>query len=260
MSMRVVSIINLKGGVAKTISSTSMAYILSQIYNYRVLLIDNDKQGNTTKLFNLHDEEGMSIANIMTDRNINIEDVIAKTQYENLDVIPADMRLLKANLNVIMDATRPQQFILKNVLEQIDEDYDFCIIDNPPDINISVINALVASDDVMIPIKIDKFTFDGVDELIERIEEAKQMNPKLKLQGCFVTQYCKNIVNQQGEEVLNNQDRYPMFKNHIRRSIKADESTFSNLPLVGYSRRCTASKDYIELVEEYLDKIQGGTK
>ena len=179
MNMRVVSIINLKGGVAKTISSTSMAYILSQIYNYRVLLIDNDKQGNTTKLFNLHDEKEMSISNIMTDRNIDIEDVIAKTQYENLDVIPADMRLLKANLNVIMDATRPQQFILKNVLQQIDEDYDFCIIDNPPDINISVINALVASDDVMIPIKIDKFTFDGVDELIERIEEAKQMNPKL---------------------------------------------------------------------------------
>lgn len=260
MSMRVVSIINLKGGVAKTISSTSMAYILSQIYNYKILLIDNDKQGNTTKLFNLHDEEEMSIADIMTERNIDIEDVIASTQYENLDVIPADMRLLKANLNVIMDATRPQQFILKNALEQIEDDYDFCIIDNPPDINISVINALVASDDVMIPIKIDKFTFDGVDELIERIEEAKLMNPKLKLQGCFVTQYSKNIVNQQGEELLNNQNKYPMFKNHIRRSVKADESTFSNLPLVGYSKRCTAAKDYIELVKEYLDKIQGGRK
>ena len=258
MSMRVVSVINLKGGVAKTISSTSMAYILSQIYNYRVLLIDNDKQGNTTKLFNLHDEEEMSIANIMTDKNVDIEDVIAPTQYKNLDVIPADMRLLKANLNVIMDATRPQQFILKNALEQIEEDYDFCIIDNPPDINISVINALVASDDVMIPIKIDKFTFDGVDELVERIEEAKLMNPKLELQGCFVTQYSKNMVNQQGEELLNSQNKYPMFKNHIRRSVKADESTFSNLPLVGYSKRCTAAKDYIYLVEEYLDKIQGG--
>ena len=260
MSMRIVSIINLKGGVAKTISSTSMAYILSQIYNYRVLLIDNDKQGNTTKLFNLHDDEKMSIADIMTDRNIDIEDVIAQTKYENLDVIPADMRLLKANLNVIMDATRPQQFILKNALEQIEEEYDFCIIDNPPDINISVINALVTSDDVLIPIKIDKFTFDGVDELIERIEEAKLMNSKLKLQGCFVTQYSKNMVNQQGEELLNNQNKYPMFKNHIRRSVKADESTFSNLPLVGYSKRCTAAKDYIELVEEYLDKIQGGRK
>ena len=258
MSMRVVSIINIKGGVAKTISSTSMAYILSQIYNYRVLLVDNDKQGNTTKLFNLHDEEEMSIADIMTERNIDVEEVIATTQYKNLDVIPADMRLLKANLNVIMDATRPQQFILKNALEQIEEEYDFCIIDNPPDINISVINALVASDDVMIPIKIDKFTFDGVDELIERIEEAKQMNPKLKIQGCFVTQYSKNLVNQQGEELLNNQDKYPMFNNHIRRSIKADESTFSNLPLAEYSKRCTAAKDYIELVKEYLEKIHGG--
>ncbi len=147
MSMRVISVINLKGGVAKTMSSINIAHILATVHNKRVLLVDNDKQGNTTKLFGLHDEDEMSIADIMTDKEIDITDTIAATQYENLDVIPADMRLLKANLNVIMDVGRPQHNRLSKALKQIEEDYDYCIIDNPPDINISVINALVASDD-----------------------------------------------------------------------------------------------------------------
>ncbi|NFO41980.1 ParA family protein, partial [Clostridium botulinum] len=140
--MRVISIINLKGGVAKTISSINIAHILATVHNKKVLLIDNDKQGNTTKFFNMHDAEELSIANVMTDKNIYIEDVIVPTQYENLDLIPANMHLLKANLDVIMDVGRPQQYRLRKALKQIDEEYDYCIIDNPPDINISVINAL----------------------------------------------------------------------------------------------------------------------
>lgn len=250
--MKVISIINLKGGVAKTMSSINIAHILSTIHNKKVLIIDNDKQGNTTKLFNLHSEEELSIANIMTDREINIEEVIVPTQYENLDLIPANMKLLKANLDVIMDVSRPQQYRIKKALDQIKDDYDYCIIDNPPDINMSVINALVASNDVLIPIKVDKFAFDGMSELIEQIENAKEMNPKLSLKGCFITQFSKNQVNIQGEELLNSNTEYRMFKTHIRRTVKVDESTFANLPILEYSKRCGASKDYMDLVEEYL--------
>ncbi len=250
--MKIISIINLKGGVSKTVSSINIAHILSTIHNKKVLLVDNDKQGNTSKLFKLHSEEELSIADIMTEKNINIENVIVPTQYENLDLIPANMNLLKANLNVILDSSRPQQYILRNALEQVKDHYDYCIIDNPPDINISVINALVASDDVLIPIKIDQFAFDGMNELIEQIENAKVMNPKLNLKGCFVAQFAKNQVNIQGEELLNNSN-YPMFKTHIRRTVKVDESTFANLPILEYSKGCVASKDYKDLVEEYLD-------
>lgn len=250
--MKIISVINLKGGVAKTISAINIAYIIATVHNKRVLLIDNDKQANTTKLFNLHDEEEMSIANIMVEEDININDVIAPTQYKNLDIIPSNMNLLKANLVVIKDESRPQQTRLRKALDQIDEDYDYCIIDNPPDINISTINALVASNDVLIPIKIDKFTFDGMDELVEQIENAKEMNTKLTLKGCFITQFSKNKLNIQGKEILNNNTKYPMFKTHIRRTVKIDESTFANLPILEYSKRCGASKDYVELVEEYL--------
>jgi chromosome partitioning protein len=253
MSMQVISVINLKGGVAKTMSSINIAHILSTIHNKKVLLVDNDKQGNSTKFFNLHDEKGLSIADIMTERNINIEEVIMPTQYEKLDLIPANMKLLKANLNVIMDSSRPQQYILRKALGQIQNKYDYCIIDNPPDINISVINALVASNDVLIPIKIDQFAFDGMKELTEQIEFTKEMNPKLKLKGCFVTQYARNQVNLQGEEFLKNNTSYPMFKTHIRRTVKIDESSFQSKPILECSKRCSAAKDYIDLVEEYLN-------
>ncbi|UZP01907.1 ParA family protein [Clostridium botulinum] len=251
--MRTISIINLKGGVAKTVSSVNISHILATNYDKRVLLIDNDKQGNATKMFSLHDEEELSIADIMCNPEIDVEDVIIPTQYKNLDLIPANMRLLKANLDVIKDDDKEQQTILKRALSQVCDNYDYCIIDNPPDINISVINSLVSCEDVLIPIKIDKFAFDGLEELNEQIENVKQINPKIKLKGCFITQYQNNDVNNQGEEVLIKNNKYPMFKTHIRRTPKVDESTFASLPVCDYSKRCAASKDYLQLVEEYLD-------
>jgi chromosome partitioning protein len=251
--MKVLSIINLKGGVAKTMSSVNIAHILATVYNKKVLVIDNDKQGNSTKLFGRHSDEKLSIADLITNR-CSIDEVIVNTDFENLDLIPANMKLLKANLDVIMDVSRPQQTRLKKHLDGISDYYDFCIIDNPPDINVSVINALVASDHVMIPIKIDKFAFDGMEELIEQIDNAKEMNPKLELKGCFVTLFAKNDVNVQGEDLLNSNCKYKMMKTHIRRTVKIDESTFANAPILEYSKRCGAAKDYISLVEEYLNK------
>ena len=224
---------------------------LALIYNKKVLIIDNDKQWNTTKLFGRHNDEKLSIADLITNR-CSIDEVIVSTSFENLDLIPANMKLLKANLDVIMDVSRPQQTRFKKHLDEIADYYDFCIIDNPPDINVSVINALVASDHVMIPIKIDKFAFDGMEELIEQIENVKEINPKLELKGCFVTLFTKNDVNVQGEDLLN--CKYKMMKTHIRRTVKIDESTFANTPILEYSKRCGAAKDYIALVEEYLNK------
>ena len=138
--MKKISIINLKGGVGKTMSSINIAHILATVYKKRVLIIDNDKQGNTTKFFNKHEEEDYSISDLLTNR-CSIDEVILKTGFENLDLIPANMSLAKANLEIIKDETSPQPFRLKNHLEEIEEEYDYCVIDNPPDINISAINA-----------------------------------------------------------------------------------------------------------------------
>lgn len=254
MKMKTVSIINLKGGVAKTISAVNIAHILAVVHGFRVLLVDNDKQGNASKMFGLHSYDAPGIAEIMTERHPSLDEIIAPTAYPNLDVIPANMNLLRANLQVLLDSSRPQQTRIRSALKGVADRYDYCIIDNAPDINISTINALVASDDVMIPVKIDKFAFDGLAELKEQIDNTREeLNPDISLKGCFVTCYQRNEVNNQGEEWLHNQKDFPLFRTHIRKTEKVDESTFAAAPIIEYSRRCGAAIDYIDLVSEYLE-------
>ena len=253
--MKIISIINLKGGVAKTISSANIAHILSSVHQKKVLIVDNDKQGNISKIYKRHSYERAGTAELMTKRNIKTMELIQKTEHDNLDIITANMNLLKANLEVMMDQGRQQQSRFKAALEQVKENYDYCIIDNAPDMNISTINALVASDGVLIPIKIDDFAFDGITELIEQIEITKEdFNPNLKLMGCFVTQYVKNDVNVQGEEWLQQREDIKLFETHIRRTHKVDESTFAKMPILEYSKTCGAAKDYVKLTEEILSK------
>jgi chromosome partitioning protein len=186
--MKIISIINLKGGVAKTISSINIAHILAIVHSKKVLIIDNDKQGNTSKFFSLGNEEELSIADILLNRDINIKDVIGATQYENIDLIKANMSLLQANLTI------KQSDILKRALEDVNKDYYYCIIDNAPDINLSTINAIVASNDILIPVKADVFALDGLKEINEQINNAKQVNPNLILKGCFITQWQNNNI------------------------------------------------------------------
>lgn len=252
--MKVLSIINLKGGVGKTISSANIGYILSELHNYKVLLIDNDKQGNLSKIFNRHNYELPGVEEIMTNRNVDVFDLIQNTEYKNLDIISANMKLLAANLEVMLDQVRPQQIRIKQAIKQVEEYYDYCIIDNAPDINISTINALVASNEVMIPIKIDEFAFDGLKELVEQINNTKvDLNENLVFRGCFITQYVNNEVNRQGKEWLK-ESNYKVFDTHIRRTEKIDESTFAKMPINLYSKRCGAAVDYKRLVEEYLSE------
>lgn len=251
--MKTISIINLKGGVAKTISAINIAHILATVYGKKVLLIDNDKQGNTSKLFGLYSDQIKTTADMMTEKNINITDeLIRNSGYENLDIIPANMDLIYANKQVLLDVARPQQTRFRKALQQVKDYYDYCIIDNAPDLNMSVINALVASDDVIVPVKVDKFAFDGLEHLIERIEEVKDWNSNLSFKGVFLTMYQKNSVNSQGNEWLQEKSPYKTFKTVIRKTTKVDESTFANKPLLSYAKNCTAAKDYLTLIEEYL--------
>ena len=252
--MQTISIISLKGGVAKTTTSVNLAYILA-MKGYKVLLIDNDKQGNASKAFNLYDpEDNDTIARVMLERGISIMDVVKKTKYENLDIVTANMNLLEANLRTVVDTGRQQQTRFKKAFGITGEEfYDYCIIDNAPDINMSIINALVMSDEVIIPVQIDQYSFDGLAILEEQIKEIKEdFNDKLHFAGCLITQYRNTEVQAQGAEILEN--RCPVFKTRIRRTEKKpQESTFAKMPLVEYSVRCGASQDYKRFVNELME-------
>jgi chromosome partitioning protein len=250
--MKTISIINLKGGVGKTVSAINIAYVLAAVHGARVLLVDCDKQGNVSKFFRLHGDDVEGIAELLTVKNADINALIKHTEYSGLDVITANMNLLNANKEILLDMTRPQQTRLKKAFAAIKTPYDYCVIDNAPDINMSVINALVATNDVLVPIKIDKFAFDGLEQLTEQIESVKEFNPDLNLRGCFVTLYQQNNINAQGSAWLESNTDYPLFKTFIRKTVKVDETTFNGKPLLNYSKNCTAARDYENLVAEYL--------
>jgi len=255
--MKIITIINLKGGVGKTISAINIAYILTAVYKMRVLLIDNDKQGNVSKFFNLHSDDAPGMTEIMTVKGVDASALIQTTAYAGLDVITANMGLLHANREALIDQSRPQQTRLKLALKPLENAYDYAVVDCAPDINMSVINALAVAHDVLIPVKIDNFAFDGLKELVEQIEVIREAyNPALTVKGCFITMYQYNNVNVSGVEWLEKSTDYPIFKTSIRKTVKVDESTFAGIPLLEYARKSTAGRDYEALVGEYLHPLK----
>lgn len=265
--MQTISIISLKGGVAKTTTAVNMAYTLAEVHGKKVLIIDNDKQGNVSKAFKQYDtEDNNTIARVMLEKNLDISEIIKRTDYENIDIITANMNLLEANLRTIVDTGRQQQTRFKKAFNSygegaegknerftVNQKYDYCIIDNAPDINMSIINALVMSNAVIVPVIIDEYSFDGLNILLEQIAQIQEdFNERLSFAGCLITQYQNNDVNNQGIGLLSSR-KIPLFHQKIRRTEKkVSESTFAKMPLVEYSVRCGAAQDYKKFVSEYL--------
>ena len=174
---KIVSIINLKGGVAKTTTAVNFAYELA-VRGDRVLVVDNDKQGNLSKAFRCYDpSEQYTVAYLMTEKDADVSKAVAKTEYENIDIIPANMNLANANMSVMMDMSRQQQTRLHKAFVDggIYDIYDYMVIDNAPDINISIINALTISTDVIVPLIIDQYSMDGLDILTEQLQPLKKI-------------------------------------------------------------------------------------
>lgn len=256
--MYTISIISLKGGVAKTTTAINMAYVMAKVYGKKVLLIDNDKQGNASKAFGLYDpEDEDTIARAMMERELDPREIIKNSKYENIKVITANMSLLEANMRTIIDTGRQQQTRFKKTLAAVQDQFDICIIDNAPDINMSIVNALTMSNDVIVPIMIDQYSFDGLKVLFEQIKDNKEdFNQSLTFRGCLVTQYQNNDVTKQGIEILKKKWNVPVFEQTIRRTEKkVNESTFVQMPVVEYSVRCGASQDYKKFVDEVIQNV-----
>lgn len=252
--MRILSLINLKGGVGKTTTAINMAVILAKIYRQKVLLIDNDVQANVSKYFDLHDYDAPSMAEIYQNKE-TLHNIIQNSAIPGLrlDVAPTNMNMDAALMELIKDPERDQITILKDHLDHVKDSYDFCIIDNPPGVGLNILNALAASNDVIIPIKIDKNALDGMQDLVEIAEEMKQFNPDMDSPKCLVTMYCKDMY--AGDVVLR-RSNYEVFNTRIRYSRKVDAWTFEKgSGLLTYSPRSAACVDFKIFVKEYLESL-----
>ena len=252
--MKTVSILNVKGGVAKTTSSLAIAEVLSEDYGYKVLLVDADQQGNATHTLLPDVDNHYGTAELLLAKDlIPASEVIQPTEY-GIDVIGGTFRLMEADKLVMMDTTRPQQFRLRKQLRQseISETYDYCIIDCPPNLNVAAVNALAASDEVLVPIRADRYGFDGMEYVVSAINEMCEYNSSLHLAGCFLTVTDpRTNVAQYSAELLK-KTGIPALRTAIRACTKVGESTFVGKPLLRYAPNCTAAQDYRALVKELL--------
>ncbi len=254
--MKVISVINLKGGVFKTTTALNLGYILWRDYGKKVLLVDNDKQGNLSKTLGLYDpDDEYTLEAIMDDRLSGA--LIKQTSYEGISVITANMNLLAANRRAMLDMTHQQQGRIKKALQYLRADlvYDYVIVDNAPDINISIINALMISNDVIIPVYMDEYSLDGLSILTEQIESIQNNFDDAKLERvyCLATGYKNDDVNNQVINMIRSSMKYPIFNQAIRHTkSKPLEATWAKKPLVEYSSRCGAAQDYKKWVREYL--------
>lgn len=248
--MKKVSIFNIKGGVAKTTSTANLGACLSQ-EGKKVLLIDLDSQSNLTKLFKTYSIEDLSISDVLLDKNLDIHKAIKRTDFENLDIISANINLTFTERNILLDETRSQQDRLVIALSQINDKYDYCLIDCPPSLNIITVNALCASDEVFVPIKIDKFALDGLEYLLDRISEIKEnFNFNLNFKGCFITMDTPTTVNKVIKQELKKLLGDKMFDTTIKQNVKVIESTFDECPVVFGNKKARASINYRDLCKE----------
>lgn len=250
--MKTLAVINIKGGVGKTISAVNIAAVLAE-QGKRVLVCDLDPQANATQLLNCYNCDGTTIENVFLEKGFDIHKAVIKTEHNNLSLVRSHINFSFAENKILIDTTRQQQTRLSKALQSIQDEYDFCILDCPPNVGIITINALVAADDAIVPIKIDQFALDGLDYLLKTVIEIKaEFNDRLNFIGSFVTMDNNTNVNKNIKEQLYSLPTLKMFDAAIRQNVKVPESTFNQKPIVCTDKSSAAAKGYYELTREYL--------
>lgn len=263
--MKTIAFFNVKGGVGKTTSSINVAYILATLYNKRTLLIDLDPQSNATDFYNRYNQK-WTVANVLTGKgfdadtgrnvDVDINDIIVKTDYANLDILPANLSLGRVEKELVADVQTPQQFRLKTAIAKVQDRYDYIILDCSPSAESLVnTNGLALADAVLVPLKCDKWATRGLDATIEVVNVIATYNVNLTFGGCFFVQWENRNINKTIYDTLHAELGDKMMQTKIRKNKSAEETTYACEPLEIYDNKGTATEDYRKLVAEILKKI-----
>lgn len=250
---RCISISNQKGGVGKTTTTVNLATSLAAV-GKKVLVIDLDPQGNASTGLGIdRADRGVGAYEVLFGE-VTLPEAALQTKVPNLSVISSSMHLSGAEIELI--DTENREFRLKMALENSPVDYDYVILDCPPSLNLLTLNALVASDGVLVPMQCEFYALEGLSHLVNTIERVKQtFNPQLELQGIVMTMYDKR--NQLSRQVADNVRTHfedIVYDTVIPRNVRVSEAPSHGLPAIIYDMHCAGSQAYLHLAREVIKR------
>ena len=250
---RIIAIANQKGGVGKTTTSINLSSCLAEA-GKKILAIDLDPQGNTTSGLGVDkDDLENTVYELMLDE-CTIRESIHKTEIENLTLIPSNVNLAGAEIELL--GIEDKEYILKNAVDYVRDDYDFIIIDCPPSLNMLTINAMTTADSVLVPIQCEYYALEGLSQLIHTIDLVQQrLNPELQIDGIVFTMYDvrTNLSNQVVENVRTNLDT-KIYDTLIPRNIRLAEAPSHGLPINMYDTKSAGAESYRMLAKEVMER------
>ena len=240
---RVIAVANQKGGVGKTTTAINLSACLAE-KGQKVLAIDMDPQGNMTSGLGIDkDEVEKNIYDLMIGQ-AGVDEVLQKEAIENLDVIPTSIDLSAAEIELI--GVDDKEFIIRNAVQPIKDDYDYIIIDCPPSLSMLTINAMTTADSVLVPIQCEYYALEGLSQLIHTVELVKErLNPVLEIEGVVFTMYDArtNLSLQVVENVKENLQQN-IYKTIIPRNIRLAEAPSYGMPINLYDPKSTRSEEH----------------
>lgn len=252
--MKIIVISNQKGGVGKTTTAVNLATSLVAI-NKKVALIDLDPQGNATTGLNIPKDKTSNNSYGLLLNQENFQDIVRDTGIPGLQIVPATVGLAAADIDL---STKPnRELYLREALKDCHSyNYDYIIIDCPPGFGLVSLNALVAADEVLIPLQAEFYALEGLVQLLDNVKKIrKRFNPKLEINGILITMF--DLRNKLCSSILNDvRQHFPtlLYDTYIPRNVKISEAPSYGKPVLLYDFKCPGSRAYIELAKEFLKR------
>jgi len=248
---KTIAIANQKGGVGKTTTSINLSASLAA-KGKKVLIIDTDPQGNTTSGFGIDKNDLDNTIYELILGECSIRDCIISNVIQNVSVVPSNVNLAAAEIELI--GVDKKEYILKNEVDYIKDDYDFIIIDCPPSLNMLTINSMATADSVLVPIQCEYYALEGLSQLIHTVNLVKaRLNPDLEMEGVVFTMYDSrtNLSMQVVENVKQNLNQR-VYNTLIPRNIRLAEAPSYGMPINMYDAKSAGAEAYMQLADEIL--------